>query len=297
MNDEAHPPSSDELIRVGERTVHVLDTGPADAETTVVFESGLAAPLQTWTWVQEALGPEVRALSYERAGTGWSSRVRGRRDIPSLSGELDALLAGIGVRGRVVLVGHSFGGLIVRHFAGVRPDRVAGVVLVDALHPDELRVSANQRRAMAHLEQALRLSELRSRLRMGGKHVATQFTGLPEAAARAARATMWRTAMWRAAAAELIAWKNATPGEIAARRFPADVALGVVASAESVGSDLTQRSLRDDILTWSNRAHSAVVTADSHVGVLLDREHSRAVVEMIDAVAPAPEREGGPVVH
>lgn len=37
-----------------------------------------------------------------------------------------------------VLIGHSIGGFNVRLFAGLYPNEVAGMVLVDSSHPDQL---------------------------------------------------------------------------------------------------------------------------------------------------------------
>ena len=41
-----------------------------------------------------------------------------------------------GIRGPVVLVGASYGGLVARCLAATSPERVAGVVLLDAVHED-----------------------------------------------------------------------------------------------------------------------------------------------------------------
>jgi pimeloyl-ACP methyl ester carboxylesterase len=50
--------------------------------------------------------------------------------------ELHTLLTNTGIAGPYVLVGHSFGGLYTRVYANQYPDEVAGMVLVDASHPD-----------------------------------------------------------------------------------------------------------------------------------------------------------------
>jgi pimeloyl-ACP methyl ester carboxylesterase len=51
--------------------------------------------------------------------------------------ELAQLLDRAGIAGPVVLVGASIGGLVVRVFASEHPERVAGLVLVDASHEDQ----------------------------------------------------------------------------------------------------------------------------------------------------------------
>jgi pimeloyl-ACP methyl ester carboxylesterase len=70
---------------------------------------------------------------------------------------LHDLLAGAGTEGPYVLVGHSFGGYSARLFAASYASDVAGVVLIDAAHEDEVarmppelqRLDAAQRQVYA----------------------------------------------------------------------------------------------------------------------------------------------------
>jgi pimeloyl-ACP methyl ester carboxylesterase len=91
----------------------------------------------SWRPVQKELARHCRVLAYDRAGYGWSPRIRTPRTIPQLCEELQAMLDASGAAGPYVLVGHSFGGLLLRHFAAHAPRKVAGLVLVDPLEPCE----------------------------------------------------------------------------------------------------------------------------------------------------------------
>ncbi|MBB6173552.1 pimeloyl-ACP methyl ester carboxylesterase [Nocardiopsis mwathae] len=100
--------------------------GPA----TVVFESGLAASRSYWALVQPAVARSARAVVYDRSGLGRSAPDPERRDLARLADDLGDLLDHLGP-GPFVLVGHSWGGLIARRAAAARPERIAGLVLVD----------------------------------------------------------------------------------------------------------------------------------------------------------------------
>ncbi len=75
--------------------------------------------------------------AYDRAGLGWSDQAESPRLASRLIDELHALLGAAGVPKPCVLVGHSFGGLLVRMYAVKYPDEVAGLVLVDPLAAQE----------------------------------------------------------------------------------------------------------------------------------------------------------------
>jgi pimeloyl-ACP methyl ester carboxylesterase len=129
----AHPPPG-RLVDVGGHRLHLACTG--EGSPTVVFESGLAGISTDWANVQPRAAATTRACAYDRGGTGWSDDGPRPRDARRIAEELHALLANAGVSGPYVLVGHSFGGLYVRVFADLYPQEVAGMVLVDASHPD-----------------------------------------------------------------------------------------------------------------------------------------------------------------
>jgi pimeloyl-ACP methyl ester carboxylesterase len=75
--------------------------------------------------------------TYDRAGMGWSDPGPLPRTAERFARELHTLLANAGIAGPYVLVGHSQGGLTVRLFAHDYPADVAGVVLIESMHPDQ----------------------------------------------------------------------------------------------------------------------------------------------------------------
>lgn len=103
---------------------------PGVGAPAVVFESGMAASRSYWGLVQPAVGRWARAVAYDRAGLGRSAPDPQPRTLARLAGDLADLLDHLGP-GPFVLVGHSGGGPIVRVAAAARPERIAGLVLVD----------------------------------------------------------------------------------------------------------------------------------------------------------------------
>ncbi|WP_328608783.1 alpha/beta hydrolase [Amycolatopsis sp. NBC_00345] len=104
---------------------------PAGGEVpTVVFEGGLAAGRSYWATVQAEVAKWATSVVYDRSGLGRSPADPGPRPLTRLAADLGALLDHLGP-GPYLLVGHSWGGPIVRIAAAARPDRIAGLVLVD----------------------------------------------------------------------------------------------------------------------------------------------------------------------
>jgi pimeloyl-ACP methyl ester carboxylesterase len=134
------------LVEVEGRKIHVQEQGSGRA--TVVFEAGIAASSISWALVQGRVGEFARTLSYDRAGFGWSDEAPAQATALDAAEDLGRLLDAVGAKGPLVLVGHSFGGLIVRVFQQRWPERVAGMVLVDPVIRAEWRDVSPERAAM-----------------------------------------------------------------------------------------------------------------------------------------------------
>ncbi|HVV75387.1 MAG TPA: alpha/beta hydrolase [Mycobacteriales bacterium] len=113
------------------RRLRTVVAGNADGPL-VVFEAGMSAPAACWVHTQREISAHARTLSYDRAGYGGSDDDSHDRTLERLADDLAGLLDGIGESRPVVLVAHSWGGPIIRLFAKRHPERVAGMVFVDA---------------------------------------------------------------------------------------------------------------------------------------------------------------------
>ncbi|MBK7414511.1 MAG: alpha/beta fold hydrolase [Dechloromonas sp.] len=105
----------------------------------VVFENGLGGRLQWWAEVLPAIAQETTVFAYNRAGTGTSAETSAPRDGDAITEELRRNLRDKGIAPPYVLVGHSLGGLYMQFYARRYPEDVAGLVLVDSTHPEQLK--------------------------------------------------------------------------------------------------------------------------------------------------------------
>jgi pimeloyl-ACP methyl ester carboxylesterase len=97
-------------------------------------ENGLGDFSFDWTLVQSRVSRFSRICTYDRAGYAWSDPGPKPRTFAQLNLELRDALSKLGEGGPFVLVGHSYGGPVVRNFAAAYPRDVAGMVLVDAAY-------------------------------------------------------------------------------------------------------------------------------------------------------------------
>src|SRR5574341_383824 len=96
-----------------------------------VFESGGSAPLETWDRVFSALAASAPAVAYDRSGTGQSEWDSLPPTPERIVARLQRLLTSLGAAPPYVLVGHSWGGALIRYFAGAYPTAVAAMVYID----------------------------------------------------------------------------------------------------------------------------------------------------------------------
>lgn len=97
----------------------------------VVFEAGATNSLEAWNAVVSRVAAFAPVVAYDRSGLGrsaWDGITPTPRHVTN---RLRRLLETIGAEPPYVLVGHSWGGMLARYFAGYHPHDIAGLVLVD----------------------------------------------------------------------------------------------------------------------------------------------------------------------
>ena len=121
-------------IDVGGRSLNIFCSGTGSP--TVIFEAGRDAPGYIWTPVERGVSGFTRACWYDRATVGWSDTGPDPGWGDAAARDLHVLLQHAGITPPLVLVGHSFGGYIIRFYNHFYPGEVVGMVFVDSALED-----------------------------------------------------------------------------------------------------------------------------------------------------------------
>ncbi|MCR5878863.1 alpha/beta fold hydrolase [Phenylobacterium sp. J367] len=124
--------------------LYVERSGPADAPV-LIFVHGWGLDSGVWWEARRALADRYQVVTYDLPGLGRSKPYRDRRySIERMAEDLTPLIAEACPR-KVILVGHSIGGMIVQTFCRRHPEmlgrQVLGVVLENTTHTDPMKTT------------------------------------------------------------------------------------------------------------------------------------------------------------
>jgi len=122
------------MIELDGRAARVQIIGLEDRRPgapVIVFEAGATNALEIWGGILPQVASMAPVVAYDRAGLG-RSEWDGTNPTPRhVADRLRRVLQQIGASPPYVLVGFSWGGMLVRYFAGYYPADVVGLVLID----------------------------------------------------------------------------------------------------------------------------------------------------------------------
>lgn len=105
-------------------------------QPAVIFVAGYGGPLASFDSVFDKVSKFTTAIRYSRAGLGNSSYANKNKDFDTIVYELESLINALNIQQPFVLVGHSYGGLIIRSYAKRHPSNIAGLLFDDATFED-----------------------------------------------------------------------------------------------------------------------------------------------------------------
>lgn len=290
------------LVDIGGRRLHVICQGE-EAFPTVILEAGAGSLSTEWAWVQPELARTTRVCAYDRAGLGWSESADGPRDGRAVAADLHTLLDVAKIPGPYVLVGHSYGGLLVRAYALYHPEDVAGLVLIEPSHPDQLErlppaAVDKVRRFVSRMAVAPLLARF-GVIRILKPFTGTYARGLPAAGLAAANAFYASPRHLAATHAELAAFDAiaAQAGESAEVGDRPLLVLSASIVDPTMGS--AWHEMHADLATLSSLGSHRIIEGADHLTIVTTREYAlttaaaiRTLIETVRRERPA-ARAGG----
>jgi long-chain acyl-CoA synthetase len=117
--------STNPLVRLS-----AIDISPDHPQRTFVFIHGFGGKAEQWHYQMQTFAVENRVIALDMRGHGLSDKPGSGYDMPQTIEDLETALTLLKVKGKTVLIGHSFGGAIVTEYTLKHPDRVERLVLI-----------------------------------------------------------------------------------------------------------------------------------------------------------------------
>lgn len=122
-------PTENKVVPVDSSTMSLHLSG--SGKVAIILEAGSGGDHRNWSSVQPLLSRLGRVVSYDRLDYRGSGRSNRPRTAVVVAEQLREGLRRARVKPPFVLVGHSYGGDLMRVFASQYPNEVRGMVLVD----------------------------------------------------------------------------------------------------------------------------------------------------------------------
>jgi len=122
-------PPPGKMVGSTQHRLHVNCQG--QGPVTVLLEAGLNKFSVHWHRVQTLLVQHTKTCAYDRAGLGWSEINQNPSTLQNMVDDLQLVIQSINENHPLILVGHSYGALIVRRYAQLHPENIRALVLVD----------------------------------------------------------------------------------------------------------------------------------------------------------------------
>jgi pimeloyl-ACP methyl ester carboxylesterase len=263
------------LVRVRGGNVHLNCSGQGGP--TVIMDAALGSFSLEWAAVQPEVARVTRACSFDRPGMGWSEVAAPPRDSQRIVSELHDLLAAAGLKPPYVLVGHSFGGLNVRLFASEYLPEIAGLVLVESSHEDQVRLLPRPPAWKSAMRRAVLASSALGLPRLLYSRLAAS---MPGSGSEVQRALTCTTRSLRTVASELDSFETSLDQVRSRRRSLGDLPLVVISRADTDGpTSSTWDAMQRDTLNLSTNAVQVIAR---HSGHYVPIEEPTVVIDAVE---------------
>lgn len=276
-----------EFVDIGGRKLRLVCEGPKSDRPTVWMEAGAYGLAADFAAIQEKLTAKgIRSCAYDRAGMGYSDPGPSPRDSAAIVSDLEQLIAASGERPPFILLAHSMAGIHVRLFAGRNPEKVAGLVLVEATTPEQVDQPA-ARRFISVFSGISRATAFAGSLGLTKPFFAMgDRIGLPPEGAKEKRRAFISGRHARTAAAEVLQWRQGAAQAAASGAYDPRWPVAVITAGPQTGGMQAFNKGRKLPAEQSVAGCYANVEAASHA-TLLGESYADAVVAGVQHVLHA----------
>ena len=276
-------PMPGKMIDVGGHELHLDCTGTGTP--TVVIEAGLGEPSTVMGWIAPDVATTTRVCVYDRAGRGWSESVSTPQDGVQVATDLHTLLERAAEPGPYVLAGHSAGGIYVLNFAALYEDEVAGMVLLDSMHPEQYTKVSSWPAFYEVFRRTSAVLPSLSRFGVGRVIAQTSYNDLPPAA-RAVQRAFWSTPRHNRSVRDEFSEIRTAMAQAKSLTNIGDRPLVVLtAQKDALGGWM---AAQDDLAELSTNVDHRVVADKTHAELVENEvaaaQSSRAIRDVVDAV-------------
>jgi len=285
--DGRNYPPPGQLVDVGGYQLHIYCLG--EGSPTVILEAASIDTVSDWVWIQPEVAGTTRVCAYDRAGLGWSDLSPTAPDGVQNTLALHTLLQTANVAAPYVLVGHSFGGLYARAFVNEYPDEVAGLVLIEALHPDN-PARLGQPEIMPNTPDKGQIAAGQFLSRFGFFRLVSFMpvdAALPQQQQQELRAYYASPKFLN----QVQAISGAFPTlltQVRETNSRADLPLTVVLGTASENWTGELRTMQDELTALSGNGRQYIVEGADHLSLVHNQEHAQytaqAILEMVESV-------------
>lgn len=143
---------SSRYVRLRELRFHLRTWGDSHKPLLVLLHGWLDTAA-TWSDVGARLGERFHVIAPDQRGYGYSEWPQDGYWFPDYLGDVDALIDHLAPKAPIALVGHSMGGQIASVYAGLRPERIGKLAVIDSLFLPDMPATQAPRKLLRWMNQ------------------------------------------------------------------------------------------------------------------------------------------------
>lgn len=269
----------------------IIGQGPE----TIVVETGLGNTFYDWLAIAAQMSKSCRVVLYHRSGYGNSPISDLNRSTINIASELNELMVDLDINA-FYLIGHSFGGLCAQEYLIHFPEKIKGVLLLDATSPRLMEMEALETpflnkhcstQAMIEMNLGFSRAPEEDLIKMFHSSLKKKENELSDADFKAYKKTVLSPSYNSTIANELSKWGE-SGDDLKVKRKTFDLPIWIISrdkdqsienyikagvpKDEAIISETHWRSLQEDLREYSSKSHFLVADGCDHMIHLEDPE-------------------------